>query len=83
VWIDLIGGLFLPVGIAGIDGSLADWALGLLCWAAKLIVAVVCLAAVRALVGWSGRRAMPNLAAIAVLLALLATIVVLTSAGTA
>jgi formate hydrogenlyase subunit 4 len=83
VWIDLIGALFLPVGIAGVDGGLLDWGVGLLCWAAKLMTAIICLAAVRALLARVSRREMPNLVGLAVLLALLATIVVLASTVTA
>jgi len=83
VWIDLIGCLFLPVGIAGPDGGPRDWAIGLGCWAVKLVVAIVGLSSIRALLGRVARRDMPDLAGIAALLALLAVIMVLASAGTA
>jgi formate hydrogenlyase subunit 4 len=81
VWIDLIGGLFLPIGMAGPDDGLADWGIGLLCWAVKLVAAVICLTSIRALLGRAVRRDIPDLTAIAALLALLATIMVLASAG--
>ncbi len=81
VWVDLIGGLFLPFGMAEAGDGLLDWGIGLLWWAAKLALAVVCLTAVRALLGRAGRRDMPDLAAIGALLALLAAIMVLADAG--
>jgi formate hydrogenlyase subunit 4 len=82
VWIDLIGGLFLPIGMAGPDDGLVDWGIGLLCWAVKLVIAVICLTSIRALLGRAVRRDIPDLAAIAALLSLLATIMVLAGAGT-
>jgi formate hydrogenlyase subunit 4 len=81
VWIDLIGALFLPVGMAGPGDGPAEWGIGLLCWAIKLVVAIVCLAFVRALFGRASRRDMPNVAGVAALLALLATIVALAGAS--
>jgi formate hydrogenlyase subunit 4 len=82
VWIDLIGGLFLPLGMAEPGDGLSDWGIGLLCWAAKLVLAAVCLTSVRALLGRAVRRDMPDLGAIGALLALLAAIMVLADAGT-
>ena len=35
VWIDLIGGIFLPVGMAGADSGPLAWLPGLACWAIK------------------------------------------------
>jgi formate hydrogenlyase subunit 4 len=81
VWIDLIGALFLPIGMAGPGDGPAEWGIGLLCWAIKLLVATLCLASVRALLGRAGRRDMPNVAGVAALLALLATIVALAGAS--
>lgn len=83
VWIDLIGSLFLPVGMAGPDAGLMGWGAGLLSWALKLALAAVCLSAIQTLVGPATQRETPNLIGIAALLALLATIMVLSSAGTA
>ncbi len=81
VWIDLIGALFLPIGMAGPDGGLADWGIGLLCWVAKLAAAVICLSGVHAILGRVSRRDLPDLVGIAALLALLATIMVLAGTG--
>lgn len=83
VWIDLIVGLFLPVGIAGRDGSLLEWGIGLVCWAIKLVAAIIALSFFRAVSGHVTRQNMPDLVGAAVLLALLATIMVLATAGTA
>jgi hypothetical protein len=48
-----------------------------------LVAAVLCLATVRGVIGWIGNRTMPDLAAIAMMLALLATIMALTGASPA
>lgn len=82
VWIDLIGALFLPIGMAAPDEGLMQWGTGLLCWVAKLAIAVICLCCSRTLLGRVARRDMADLAGIAVLLALLAAIMVLASEGT-
>ncbi len=83
VWIDLIGGLFLPVGMANAGSSPLDWATGMICWAAKLAAAVIGLSIVRALLGSGSPRTLPNLVGIAALLALLAAIMVLAGSATA
>lgn len=83
VWIDLIGGLFLPVGMAGVEAGLPDWAIGLGAWAVKLAVGTVCLSGINTLLGRVARHHMPDLLGIAALLALLATIVVLSNGGAA
>jgi formate hydrogenlyase subunit 4 len=80
IWIDLIGGLFLPIGIATADVSPLAWLLGLACWALKLGAAVLCLSAVRAFLGRVPRRDLPDLTGVAALLALLAAIMVLAGA---
>lgn len=82
VWIDLIGGLFLPVGIAGADGGLREWGTGVASWVIKLAAAIIGLCVVRTVLSRVGRPAMPDLFGIAALLALLATIMALTHAGT-
>ncbi|WP_428483565.1 NADH-quinone oxidoreductase subunit H [Rhodopila sp.] len=83
IWIDLIGGLFLPIGMAGTTGGPREWAVGLVCWAVKLALAVLCLSSIRTLLGQVARRDLADLAGIAAVLALLAIIIVLVSAGTA
>jgi formate hydrogenlyase subunit 4 len=77
IWIDLIGGLFLPVGIAGTDSLPLAWLIGLAAWAFKLAAVVLCLSAARSLIGPIPRQGLPDLIGVAALLALLATIMVL------
>lgn len=77
VWADLIGGLFLPAGIANADNGALGWSIGLALWAAKLAAFMLGLSAVRAILGRVPRHSLPDLLGVAVLLALLATIMVL------
>ena len=83
VWIDLIGGLFLPIGMAAADSSALGWLIGLVCWAVKLAAFVLGVSAIRTLLGRVPRRGVADLVGVAALLALLATIMVLASTGTA
>ncbi len=84
VWIDLTGGLFLPVGIAGTDGSPLAWLIGLACWGIKLGAFILGLSLIQALLGRRiPRQRLADLIGVAGLLALLAIIMVLASAGTA
>ncbi len=82
VWIDLIGGLFLPMGIATADAGLLSWLIGLVCWLVKVIVFTLGLAALRTFMARISRRRMLDLAGMAALLALLATIMALTNSAT-
>jgi formate hydrogenlyase subunit 4 len=82
VWIDLIGGLFLPVGMATIAGGAQAWLIGLAAWAIKLAAFILGLSASQTLLGRVPHRRLPDLIGVAALLALLAIIMVLTSAGT-
>lgn len=83
VWLDLIGGIFLPVGIAMADAGPTAWLIGLGVWILKLGVFVLALAALSAVFGRIPRRSLPGVLGVAALLALLAVIMVLASAGTA
>lgn len=83
VWADLIGGLFLPAGIANADNGPIAWSVGLAVWAVKLGAFMLGLTAVQALLGRVPRRSLPDLLGVAALLALLATIMVLANMGTA
>jgi formate hydrogenlyase subunit 4 len=82
-WIDLIGGLFLPFGLASAEVRPLDWLIGLACWTIRLAVFTVGIAAAESVVGRVPRRAIPDLVGVAALLALLATIMVLASTGIA
>lgn len=83
VWIDLIGGLFLPVGIATTDKAPLAWLIGLAVWAVKLFAFVLGLSAIQTTLGRLPHHRLPDLLGVAALLALLATIMVLASTGTA
>jgi formate hydrogenlyase subunit 4 len=83
VWIDLIGGLFFPVGMTSAENGPLAWLLGLAVWGIKLGAFVVGLSAIQTTLGRIPHHRLPDLIGVAALLALLATIMVLTSAGTA
>lgn len=82
IWLDLIGALFLPVGMAVADDGLAGWLIGLAAWGVKLSLFVASLSAIQTLLGRIPRRSLPDVIGVAALLALLAIIMVLASAGT-
>jgi hypothetical protein len=77
VWIDLIGVLVFPLGL---DASAAplDWAMGFAGWAVRLAVFLIGLASLQTLLGTLPARRARNLTAAAGLLALVATVLVLT-----
>jgi formate hydrogenlyase subunit 4 len=83
VWINLIGALFLPVGMAGADSLPLSWLIGLAFWAVKLVAFILGLSAIQTVLGRVPRRSLPDLIGVAALLALLAVIMVLASSGTA
>jgi glucose dehydrogenase len=83
IWIDLIGVMFLPVGIANAEDGPLFWLVGLAFWALRLVAFLLGLSVVRTLLGPMPRRSLPDLIGVAALLALLATIMVLASAGVA
>lgn len=83
VWIDLIGALFLPIGLATADSGAAGWLIGVAAWAIKLAAATLALSAFQAILGRIPRQSLPDLIGVAALLALLAVIMVLASTGLA
>ncbi len=83
IWIDLIGGLFLPIGMANAENAPLTWLLGLTCWAIKLGAFMVVLSGIQMVLGRIPRHSLPDLIGVAALLALLAIVMVLASAGTA
>lgn len=83
VWLDLLGALFLPIGIAEVTNGFAGWPLGLLVWAAKLAVLAVALVAARRLLDGRRPRAVAELLAIAGLFGLIAAVFALASASAA
>jgi formate hydrogenlyase subunit 4 len=82
LWIDLIGALFLPIGIATAESGPLTWLIGLAAWVVKLGAAILAMSGAHAILGRVPRHGLVDLLGVAALLALIATIMVLTSAGT-
>jgi formate hydrogenlyase subunit 4 len=83
IWIDLIGGVFLPVGMADADSGPPAWLIGLAFWALKLAIFTLGLCGVLTRLGRMSRSRLREIAGIGALLALLAAIMVLASTGLA
>jgi formate hydrogenlyase subunit 4 len=83
VWINLIGALFLPIGMAGVAFGVGDWLVGLLCWVVKLALGTLCLATAGALLGRPARDRLTDLLGVSIILALLAVVIVLSAGGSA
>lgn len=83
IWISLIGGLFLPVGMATAESGPVGWSIGLASWACKIGLFVMGLAGVQTLAGRIPHHSLPDLIGVAALLALLAIIMVLAATGIA
>jgi formate hydrogenlyase subunit 4 len=83
IWIDLIGGLFLPIGMANAENAPLTWLLGLTYWVIKLGAFMVVLSGIQMVLGRIPRHNLRDLIGVAALLALLAIVMVLASAGTA
>jgi formate hydrogenlyase subunit 4 len=81
LWLNLIGALFLPVGMSSAEFGPLGWVIGLLAWIAKLFLFSFCLAAVQTAFGRVPRHSLPDLIGVVALLALLAVVIVLASAG--
>ena len=80
LWLDLIGALFVPVGMASAQDFPVGWAIGLLGWAGRLGLSIGVLAVLRVGAGRLRWRQMPALLGVALLLAALAGLLVLTRA---
>jgi formate hydrogenlyase subunit 4 len=80
LWLDLIGALFAPLGMTSAQEFPVGWAVGLLSWVVRLAVAVGLLAALRVGVGRLRWRRVPAVLGVALALAALAGLLVLTRA---
>lgn len=83
IWFNLIGGLFLPVGMAAADNGPLDWLVGLACWAARLAAFTLVLCGVQTFLGRIPRHSLNDLIGVAALLALLAVIIIMAGTGMA
>jgi formate hydrogenlyase subunit 4 len=83
VWLDLIGALFLPLGMAQSDGGALAWLLGLGSWAARLLAFGVLLVGLQSVTGRLRWRATPAFLGVTTLLALLAAMLVLANTAAA
>jgi formate hydrogenlyase subunit 4 len=81
IWLNLIGALFLPVGMSTADSGPRGWLIGGLAWVVKLFLFILALASVQTAVGRIPRHSLPDLIGVAALLALLAVVIVLSSTG--
>lgn len=80
VWFDVIGALFLPLGIAEPAAGPLGWIVGMLSWGAKILVLAACLAALRCATGRPQLARAPLMLGIAAALGLLAALLALASA---
>lgn len=80
VWLDLIGALFLPLGMAEQGAGPLGWMVGLAAWGARLVVLAGGLAALRCTTSRLRLGRTPQVLGIAAVLGLLAALLVLASA---
>lgn len=80
VWIDLLGALFVPLGMASVQDFPTGWAVGLIGWAIRLAVSIGLLAGLRVGFGRVAWRRVPALLLVSLLLAFLASLLVLSQA---
>jgi formate hydrogenlyase subunit 4 len=81
IWIDLLGALFLPIGMATAESGPRGWIIGLAAWLLKLFLFLFCASAMQTALGRIPRRSLPDLIGVSALLALFAVIIVLTTAS--
>jgi formate hydrogenlyase subunit 4 len=80
VWFDLIGALFLPIGVAVPGSGPLEWSVGVVAWAIRLVGFIVGVSAIRALLGPVSSRRAPQIAAAAMSLGVIAIAAILASA---
>jgi formate hydrogenlyase subunit 4 len=82
-WLNLIGAMFLPFGIAPAGTGLAALFLGLTCWLAKLLLLAGAFAVLRAVMGRTRLIHLPHMLGAAILLGILAVVFLFASVGIA
>ena len=83
VWFNLIGAMFLPFGMAGADAGPVAWAVGIIAWLARTLLAAALLALLHAGLGRIGLVRAAQVLGVAVLFGLLAAVFLLADMGTA
>ena len=83
VWFNLIGALFLPIGMARSDAGTVTWAAALITWLARTLLFAASLALLDAGLGRIGLVRAARVLGVAVLLGLLAVVFLLADMGTA
>jgi formate hydrogenlyase subunit 4 len=81
LWLSLIACVFVPYGIAHADGSPLYWPVGLLAWAAKMVVPAVGLAVFESAIAKMRVFRVPEFLGVALLLGLLAAVFLFVSQG--
>lgn len=81
LWIDLIGAVLVPFGMASAGDFPVGWGIGLVTWAGRLALALGLLAGLRTAAGRFSWRRIPVLLMLALLLASFAGLLALTRAG--
>jgi formate hydrogenlyase subunit 4 len=83
VWFNLLGALFLPLGMAQLDAGPIEWLLGLLAWLARSLLFAAMLALLRAYGGRLTQRRAMRAVGVALLLGVLAALFTLAGVGVA
>jgi formate hydrogenlyase subunit 4 len=83
VWCNLIGAMFLPLGMAPAGAGPLAWSIGLAGWLGRTLALVVALAALHAVVGRLRLVTSVQVLGVAVLLGLIATMVLFAASGSA
>jgi len=83
IWLDLIGALFLPWGMADADAGPMLWVVGIGSWGLRLLGFALVLTVIRTGLGQPRWRALPAFLGVTTLLALLAAMLVLANTAAA
>jgi formate hydrogenlyase subunit 4 len=83
LWLNLIGAMFLPFGMAPADAGPVTWLLGLACWFARLLVFAVVLAVLPTVLGRTRLLRASHMLGVAMLLGLLAAVYLFADMGSA
>jgi formate hydrogenlyase subunit 4 len=83
LWLNLIGAMFLPFGMAPAGAAPVAWLLGLVCWLAKTLLFTIALAVLPSVLGRMRMMRASHMLSVAILLGLLAAVYLFANMGTA